>query len=141
MGKEEERIFRKSVYNPNSVESNFTLKDNIIFFGRDKVKEAEERFMDMLACGNFGKVYNIEEHVEYFKFLDFKGSNLFISKAEHTICQLKAYARYAIECGIVGKVVEIDKGQIFVIGDYYTYTQILDEIFREMFSGVKENKT
>jgi len=55
---------------------------------------------------------------EYTKFLDYKGKNLFVSRTLISVGKLKGYATLAYERGIEGKVVEIDRGEMFIIGDY-----------------------
>jgi len=96
-------MLHKNIIGANRKEnSNFVEVDGTVFFSRyDKVREKRK-----------------VKQKEYNKFLDYKGKNLFVSRKEHTVDQLKAYARYASEINVTGKVIEIDKGQMFIIGDY-----------------------
>lgn len=55
---------------------------------------------------------------EYIKFMDYKGKNLLVTKNKLSTGQLKGWATLLYEKGIRGKVVEIDKDKMFIIGDY-----------------------
>ena len=59
-----------------------------------------------------------EKNREYTKFLDYKGKNLLVSRKQLSIGQLKGYATLAYEKGVSGKVIEIDRGEMFIIGNY-----------------------
>jgi len=64
-----------------------------------------------------------EEKREYTKFLDYRGKNLLVSRKQLSIGQLKGYATLAYEKGVEGKVIEIDKGAMFIIGNYVSKDQ------------------
>jgi len=104
---DEVKMLHKNVLDVNIRKSNFVY----LPFINDENNE-----IDYCVIFNNGSLWS--KKVEYIKFLDYKGKNLFVSRKEHTIDQLKAYARYASEINVTGKVIEIDKGQMFIIGDY-----------------------
>lgn len=86
--------------------SNFVEVDGTVFYDDSEVEED-----------------NGDNQEEYIKFLDYKGKNLFISKQEYPIGYLKSFATYANQKKIKGKVIEIDKSEMFIIGDYISKEQ------------------
>ena len=95
-------------------DSNFIEVDGTVFYsGHDKGKENSKGSLD----------YSKRVQEEYIKFLDYRGKNLFVSRRQLSIGQFKGYATLAVENKVEGKVIEIDKGEIFIIGDYVSKEQ------------------
>lgn len=113
---EETIMYKKNVLDANSVNSNFAC----LPFA------SEDNEIDYTIIFNNGSSWSkrVEDNKrEYTKFLDYKGKNLIVSREELSIRELKMYTSWANKLNVEGKVVEVDKGKLYIIGDYISKDQ------------------